>query len=147
MTIFMVVEADSGANGYLMFFGLNGTGDPMGFRDGTADLDLFIDGGTNDGPGYTQNAGDVIEYRTYLSDTAWGWYRKSNTEGSLVVAAPANLRGTGNPQTIGARADVALPATALQWEGRIAEIIGFSRGITNTEAIVVRDYLNDKYGL
>lgn len=39
------------------------------------------------------------------------------------------------------------PAASVYFDGRIAEIIGYSRALTSGERTQVRDYLNDKYGL
>lgn len=148
-TIFMVVKGDATASGYFAFFGEGGVNTPLGLQDGGGDLDIVIGATSTDGPAYTRNAGDVIEYRFAESGTSTGWYRRSNSASHLIVTGTGSLLPQPedmNPQVIGGRENT-LPTIEVPWEGLIAEIIVFNRSLNNFESQEVRDLLNTKYDL
>lgn len=147
MTLFIVLEADSGANGYFAFFGENGVGQCLGLRDGSGDMDWLVNSGTTDGPPYTQVTGDVLQWMAYSYKTTNGIYLISNQGGEIDTFATPPDGEDMNPQVFGARADGELPSVSLPWEGIYLEVLAWNRTLTYLESSYLRNYANAKYGL
>jgi len=146
-TVVMALVADTGSNGYFLFCGVNGTSNPMGLRD-AGDLDYFDSSSTIDGISFSKAVGQVIQYRVATDQSfvtsvssQFPQGQKTNLVGTPTAA------GMNSPQTIGARANVTLPATSLPWEGQIAEILIWNRELTRIELLSVRQELETKYAI